>query len=211
MKMNRRKVLLGTGAAVFGAAGIGAGQSVLADDHNIPVKIAEVKPTEETVILENTGSETVDLGGYQLDWEHENDEDQTETFEEGVTIEPGQQLSVWSGFQSTRIDAVEADYQIADHDQGRINDSDPDVIALLSPEDELVATSDGYTSGGDNSSGDDSNSDSNSDTDSENDGNESSADSEDESSDSEENLDGDSNAESDSDDKEEVEAEDDDC
>ncbi|QLK26545.1 lamin tail domain-containing protein [Natrinema zhouii] len=173
MRLNRRRFIAGTALA---AAGIGISGNVLADGHELPVKIVEVNPTEETVILENTGSETVDLGGYLLDWEHENDEDQTKAFEEGVTIEPGKQLSVWSGFQSTQIGDVKADYQIADYDHGRINDQDPDVIALLSPEGELVATSDGYTSGGDNSSGDNSGSDSDSDTDSDNTGDESSAD-----------------------------------
>jgi hypothetical protein len=35
MRKNRRKVLVGAGAAMFGAAGIGAGQSVLADNQGL--------------------------------------------------------------------------------------------------------------------------------------------------------------------------------
>lgn len=134
-------MLVGTGVGVTGL--LGAGSRVIADGHEIPVLIAGVNPTEETVVLENMGNETVDLGGYQLDWEYADDETQTDTFEQDVTIEAGAQLVVWTGFQSTQIEDVEYDYQIASYDQGRINDENPDVIAFLSPGGEVVATSDG--------------------------------------------------------------------
>lgn len=146
MSTHRRHVLVGTGAVLFGAASIGTGTG----QTNVSIAIVEVNEREDTVVLENTGDEDLDLGGYRMDWEYNDDQDQTDSFDDDVTIAAGERLVVWTGFQSTEIADVEADVQIADHGNGRINDDDPDVIALLSPDGEVVATSDGEVGGGDN-------------------------------------------------------------
>lgn len=134
-------MLVGTGVGITGL--LGAGSLVSANEHEIPVIIVKVNPVKETIVLENIGNEPADLGGYRMDWEHADDQDQTDAFEQGVTIEAGARLVVWTGFQSTQIPDVDYDHRIADYDQGRINDDNPDVIALLSPGGMVVATSDG--------------------------------------------------------------------
>lgn len=139
--VSRRSVVAGSGTAITGLLGVGS--QVLADEHAIPVIIADVNPMEETVVLENIGNDAVDLAGYRIDWEHSEEQTQTDAFEESVTIEAGAQLVVWSGFQSTQIPEVEYDYRIVNHGNGRINDDNLDVVAFLSPGGEVVATSDG--------------------------------------------------------------------
>lgn len=134
MKLNRRTFVAGAGATL-GAAGLSSSAGA---DASIPVEIAEVYPEEDVVILQNTGDEDIDLGGYVMDWEHEDDTDQTDPIPEGTTIGAGQHLSVWAGFQSTQVDPIEADVRLAEYDNGRINASEPDVIALLSPDGGVV-------------------------------------------------------------------------
>lgn len=149
MLNNRRQFIVGTGSVLIGALGVSSGTSVFASEHEIPVRIAGVNPQEETVILENQGNDTVDLDGYQIDWEYRNDNDtQVTPFPDGVSIGAGEQLVVWSGFQSSEIPAVEADVTMREDvgdapGDARINDDGDDVIALLSPSGEVVSTSDG--------------------------------------------------------------------
>lgn len=149
MLNNRRQFIVGTGSVLIGALGVSSGTSVFASEHEIPVRIVDVNPQEETVILENQGNDTVDLDGYQIDWEYRNDNDtQVTPFPDGVSIGAGEQLVVWSGFQSSEIPAVEADVTMREDvgdapGDARINDNRDDVIALLSPSGEVVSTSDG--------------------------------------------------------------------
>lgn len=146
---NRRQFIVGTGSVLIGALGVNSGTSVFVSEHEIPVRIVGVNPQEETVILENQGNDTVDLDGYQIDWEYRNDNDtQVTPFPDGVSIGAGEQLVVWSGFQSSEIPAVEADVTMREDvgdapGDARINDDGDDVIALLSPSGEVVSTSDG--------------------------------------------------------------------
>lgn len=138
MRLNRRKFVAGTGAAL-GAAGLGS--KVGADD-TVPVEIATVYPVEDVVVLENVGDEEVDLGGYEMHWGMNLDQNQIDEFDSGITIGPGQQLSVWTGFQSTQIDDVEADVQVADHDNGRINAEEPNTLGLVAPSGDVVDRTD---------------------------------------------------------------------
>lgn len=143
MELNRRKFVAST-AAVLSAAGLGT--TVIAEE-SVPVEIADVFPEAEVVILENTGEEAVDLGGHVLDWEHNGETNQTDSFDDGVTIEAGETLSVWTGYPSDGD--VEADVQIGEYDNGRLNNEEPDVVALLTPDEEVVdeaeATNDGQS------------------------------------------------------------------
>ncbi|WP_394742444.1 hypothetical protein [Natronococcus roseus] len=130
--------MAGTGA-VLGAAGL---SSTVGADDSIPVEIANVYPIEDVVILENVGEEAVDLGAYEMHWGMNLDQDQIDRFDSGTTIAPEQQLSVWTGFQSTQIDDVEADVQIADHDNGRINAEEPNTLGLVAPSGDVVDRTD---------------------------------------------------------------------
>lgn len=134
MKLDRRTFVVGAGSTLA-VAGLtsSAGANV-----SIPVEIANVYPVEEVVILENTGDEDIDLGGYVIDWEHEGDQDQTDSIPQGTTIGAGQSLSVWSGFQSEQVPPIEADVRLGEYGNGRINDSESDVIALLTSGGDVV-------------------------------------------------------------------------
>ncbi len=138
MKLNRRNFVAGVGATV-GAAGLA---SKAGADESVPVEIATVYPIEDVVVLENVGDEDVDLTGYQMDWGFDVDEDQTDTFPEGVTIDTGEQLSVWTGFQSERVDSIESDVTVGDHDHGRINHQEPNTLGLRTPSGEIVVETD---------------------------------------------------------------------
>lgn len=95
MTISRRQFVVGTGA-VLSVAGIGASQ-VLADGHDSSLQIVEVNEVEETVVIENTRDEAVDLEWYIIDWEHKNDDkNKTNEITEEV-IEPGQTFTLWSG------------------------------------------------------------------------------------------------------------------
>lgn len=142
MSLNRRQFVVGAGAAV-GMAGLTT--TVLADDDNdddVPVEIAEVFPVADVVILENTGDDDVDLEGFVFDFLHDADTDYTDEIDEDVTLEAGETVSIWTGFQSTQIEDVEADVQIGEFDNGRINAQEDEVIALLDADGQVVDETD---------------------------------------------------------------------
>lgn len=158
MFSNRRQFIVGTGTVLIGALGVGT--NVLADGHEVSIRIVDVNPEEETVVLENYGDEEVDLDGYQIDWEHRNDNvTQINPFPGGVSIGAGEQLVVWTGYQASDIPAVEADVTMREDvgdapSDARINNDGNDVIALLSPGGEPVATSDDGDGNGSGDGGD---------------------------------------------------------
>lgn len=142
MDTDRRSVLSGATVLVATALGIGAGSTVLADEHDIPVEIVEVNAEDETVILENQGSSQVDVSGYVIDWEHTNEQkNQTDALPTGTTIEAGGTLVIASGYTDIGGDIT------FDYEAGRLNNDDPDVVALLTADgSEAVTTSEGATS-----------------------------------------------------------------
>lgn len=141
MDTNRRRFLSGATVVATTALGIGAGSTVLADEHNIPVAIVGVNAEADTVTFENQGSSQADISGYIIDWEHNGPQTQTDPFPEGTTIEAGATFVVGSGYTD-----AEADFHF-DYDAGRINNDETDEIALLTPDDsEVVTTSEEDTS-----------------------------------------------------------------
>lgn len=142
MDTDRRRVLSGATVLAATALGIGAGSTVLADEHDIPVAIVEVNAEAETVVLENQGSSQVDISGYHIDWEHKNDQkNQTDPLPDGTTIEAGGTLVIASGYESSEGDVT------YEYENGRLNNEEPDVVALLtSGESEVVTTSEEDTS-----------------------------------------------------------------
>lgn len=138
MKLNRRNFVAGAGATLTVA---GLASTAGAED-SIPVEIANVYPVEDVVILENRGDEEIDLTGYSMDWGIDVDEDQVDAIPDGTTIGAGGQLSVWTGFESERVDSIEADIVVGDHDWGRINADEPNTLGLRAPSGEIVDETD---------------------------------------------------------------------
>lgn len=128
MKRNltRRSVVAGTGAAVAGVLGVGT--QVTASEHDIPVVIEAVTPEEDLIVLRNTGDEDVDLSGYVIDWEYENDNvDQSDPLPEGTMLPAGAALRIAGGYYDVAAD-VDFGYEA-----GRINNDYTDIIALQTP------------------------------------------------------------------------------
>lgn len=125
---------------MVGAIGIGAGTSVTADGHDIPVVIESVTPEQDLIVLRNESDSEVDISGYVIDWEHNGSQTQRDTLPSDATIEAGGTYRVASGYND-----IEADHDF-EYDAGRINNEDPDVVALLTPsEANVVATFDPVT------------------------------------------------------------------
>lgn len=139
MTTNRRNFITGAGFVIAGTVGFG---TVLADEHEVPIVIAEVNAENETVVLENTGETDVDISGYVIDWEHNDNKNQTDSLPEETTVAAGEKLTIASGYTDAQSDVT------YDYDNGRINNEDPDVIALLTASEEVVATSDDEATGG---------------------------------------------------------------
>lgn len=183
MTTNRRKFITGAGFVIAGTVGFG---TALADGHEISIVIAEVDAENETVVLENTGDTDVDLSGYVIDWEHNGDKNQTDSLPEETTVPAGGKLTIASGYTDAEGDVT------YDYGNGRINNEDPDVIALLTPSEKVVATSDDEVTGGEGGNDTDDGNETDNDTDdSEDEANEDDGDNGDDSDEANESDDGD--------------------
>ncbi|WP_227357656.1 lamin tail domain-containing protein [Haladaptatus salinisoli] len=133
MNNTRRNVLVGLGAVA--TVGFGATQVFGQADTNIEVK--EVNYEGEYVVFANNGSEDVDVSGYTVAFEYENDgTDQRKALGENVTIPAGGTLTVATGAE----DVPNAD-ETLDYKRSVLRNDGSDVVALLTPEGEEVATS----------------------------------------------------------------------
>lgn len=139
-----RRTLLKAGLAASAAAvgistsGVGLAQSEM--DLSLSVD-AEA----ELVTITNNGDSEVDLTGYQMNFEagEDSNEDQIETFAGEVIIGAGESVTVATGA------GEEGDVSLEDpYERPEINNENPDVIALLSPEGDVVVTSDGSSGSG---------------------------------------------------------------
>lgn len=148
-----RRTVLKTGLAVSAAAvgisssGIGLAQSEM--DLSL-----EVDAEAETVTITNNGESEVDLTGYQINFEAGTDSEvnQIRTLSGEVVIGAGESVTVAAGGGES------GDVSLEDPYEGEVlNNENPDVVALLSPEDEEVARSDesGDSDDDDNEGGDD--------------------------------------------------------
>lgn len=140
MDVDRRGFLSGASVVAATALGIGAGSTVLADNHNISVTITDVNPEGETVILTNTGDERVDISGYVIDWEYNQPDTQLNELPEDTEIGAGDSITIATGYNNSEGTVT------YDYDAGRINNENPDVIALLTPDESEVVTTSEETS-----------------------------------------------------------------
>lgn len=146
----RRTVLkagLAASAAAVGvsASGIGMAQSEM--DLSL-----DADAEAELVTITNNGDSEVDLTGYQMNFEAGPDSEvnQTRTLAGEVTIGAGESVTVATGAGESGDVSLEEPYE------GEVlNNENPDVVALLSPEgDEVATTGDTSGSGDDNNEGD---------------------------------------------------------
>ncbi len=94
-------------------------------EESVPIEIAKVEPEAEFVTFENTEMEDVDVSGYVVEFEYDNDgTDQRRTLPEGTVIGGGQSLIVATGAK----EVPEADVKL-DYDGDVLNNDDTDVVA----------------------------------------------------------------------------------
>lgn len=99
-----------------------------------PVVISEVYPVRELVVITNRRDEPIDLSGYQIDFEYNQPTVQVRRFPSGTTLAGGESLVLATGSESTGP----ADLQF-DYNRYVINRAEADVIAILTPEEKLIA------------------------------------------------------------------------
>ncbi|WP_122088277.1 lamin tail domain-containing protein [Halalkalicoccus subterraneus] len=133
-----RRTVLKTGIAVSAAVmGISATSPGIAQSE-LSLSL-DVDAEAETVTIVNNGDSAVDLTGYQMNFEAGGDSevDQTRTLAGEVIIEAGDSVTVATGAGD------EGDVSLEDPYEGEVlNNENPDVVALLSPEGNVVASTD---------------------------------------------------------------------
>lgn len=140
MKFTRRRLLGSAGTLALGAAAIGsvtAQDATTTDRTDLPVYITNVDTEAETITITNVGADPVDLGGYYVDFEYSDPEDDQEfRFPDAdvSSIAPGASITVATGYGETGA----VDFGSA---RPIVNDRDPDAVALLNPQGDAVRTS----------------------------------------------------------------------
>ena len=124
---SRRSILAGAGVGIAGL--VGAGFQVAADGHDTPVVIESVTPEHDLIVLRNEGDSDVDLSNYVIDWIYNHPgANQEDSLPEGSVIAAGDELHITSGYYDTDADVT------YDYDNGRIDNDNTNIIALLTPD-----------------------------------------------------------------------------
>ncbi|WP_238532795.1 lamin tail domain-containing protein [Halalkalicoccus jeotgali] len=130
--MNRRTILKTTGA--IAVAGLAAGGHATAQT-DLPVEISQ-SPEAEYLTITNTGEEELDLTGYKINFDAEGGNDQIRELAGDVVLPAGGEVTIATGDETT----IDTDYELADPYNGPVlNNDGTDAIALLDPEENLVA------------------------------------------------------------------------
>lgn len=95
-----------------------------------------------SLVIRNVGDEEVDITGYSINFEAGEDSnvDQIRELAGEVIIGPGEEVTVATGEETT----IDADVELADpYDGFVLNNEDPDVVALLDENQNIVVTTEG--------------------------------------------------------------------
>lgn len=147
-----RRTILKGGLAVSATAAIGISTSGIGFAQSAENLELEVNAEAETVIIHNTGDSSVDLTGYQMNFEagEDSEVDQIRMLAGEVIIEAGGSIIVATGA------GEEGDVSLDDPYDGEVlNNDGSDVVALLTPDGDIVVTSEGGSGGSDTDNDDD--------------------------------------------------------
>lgn len=114
----------------------------LEDPTAVPVRIVDIDAPGERVVLENVGDRPVDLTGYRLDFEYGQPAEQVRTFPQETGLAPGERLVVETGAEPPGEPPADVRFT---YEAPVLNNVDPDTVALLTPDDELVTSRRGHT------------------------------------------------------------------
>lgn len=131
MKQTRRSVLGAIGAVA--TVGIGATQVIGADMPSIKI---DINAEAEYVTLTNTGDSEVDLSDYSIDLEYSDQTTQDQPLDDNTVIPAGGSIRVGTG--STTEGNVDQDLG---YETEMLNNENPDVVALLNTDGDVVAKS----------------------------------------------------------------------
>ncbi|WP_139136002.1 lamin tail domain-containing protein, partial [Haladaptatus sp. W1] len=113
--------------------GIGATQVIGADMPSIKI---DINAEAEYVTLTNTGDSEVDLSDYRIDLEYSDQTTQDQSLEDNTVIPAGDSIRVGTGSKT------EGDVdQSLGYDKAMLNNENPDVVALLNTDGDVVAKS----------------------------------------------------------------------
>lgn len=151
--MNRRTILKTTGTIVL--AGFATSGHTIAQT-DLPVEISQ-NAEEEYITITNTGDEEVDLTGYQINFEAGEDSNvnQIRELSGEVLIPAGEDILVPTG--SNEISGDNIGELVDPYQTEVLNNENPDVVALLDPDGNVVASTGetGSSDPGTGSGGDD--------------------------------------------------------
>lgn len=129
---------MGVGAV---AMGLSTGSNVVATEHT-PLYFETVALEGDFVVIGNAGDEDFDLSGYIIDWEYNQQEDQTDEIPDGIVVPANGTVKLASGYDEAEAEDADHDF---DYEDGRIRDDGSDTIAIHEPEmSSVVITSDDH-------------------------------------------------------------------
>ena len=131
MKQTRRSVLGAIGAVA--TIGIGATQVIGTDKLSIKIR---VNAEDEYITLKNTGDSKADLSNYRIDLEYSDQTTQDQSLQDNTVIPAGDSIRVGTG-SKTKGDVD----QSLGYDKAMLNNENPDVVALLNTDGDVVAKS----------------------------------------------------------------------
>lgn len=151
-KPTRRGVLALTGTLTVTGFGLGTGGNARAQTteassgHADSITFGEIHNKGEWLVLQNEGDEDLEISGFKIDFEYEQQEDQTSKFHDssGATMIPaGGSIIVSTGAPTSEggTPAEDPDVEFDFGDQV-MRDDESDVYAILDPEGNVVARSD---------------------------------------------------------------------
>ncbi|RBI60396.1 hypothetical protein DMJ13_18975 [halophilic archaeon] len=136
-EQNRRKFLLGAGAAVAGTVGISS-TSVSGASDGPQLVFTEINDEDEYLVVKNTSGEKIDLSGYIVDFgflDDDEGDEQKGTIEQGTTVDAGSTLKIVADAGKGEVGVgVDREYVMPNDEE--------EVYAIVSPEGKVVARSD---------------------------------------------------------------------
>ena len=99
-----------------------------------PLAVTELYPVRELVVVTNYSGGPVDLSSYRVDFEYNQPATQVRQFPEETTLDADESLLVATGTKSDGPADVRFDYR-----RHVLNRTEPDVVAVLTPDGDLVA------------------------------------------------------------------------
>ena len=145
-----RRTILKVGSAVAMGGLLSPGAVIAQTD--LPLEIKQF-PESEYIVIRNVGDEEVDITGYKINFDAEGGNNQIRQLAGEVVIGPGEEIVVPTGAEE--VDQPNLVQFTKPYTGSILANDGSDVVALLTPDDEVVVTTDGTGLGDGDDDGDD--------------------------------------------------------